>query len=234
MIARISKDTGESVRKACRVLSVARSSFYKAKTPSARSQEDERLGGIVESIFREHRRRYGYRRIHSEMEDRGEACTRERVRRLMRERGLRAVNRARFVPRTSDGKALSPAPNLLAERPSPEKPDEVWAGDITFIPFQNGWLYLAVVIDLFSRRIVGWHLDEHMKSGLVVAALEKAVSTRSRGSGDLIFHSDRGSQYGSGAFRDRLAEHGIVQSMSKKACPYDNAWTESFMGTLKT
>lgn len=167
------------------------------------------------------------------MMDLGEPCTRERVRRLMRERGLRALRTPRFVPRTSDGKAPSPAANLLEGRTPPEKPDEVWAGDITYIPSNGGWLYLAVVIDLFSRRIVGWHLAEHMKADLVVAALDGALATRSPASGGLIFHSDRGSQYGSGVFRNRLEEHGIEQSMSKKAYPYDNAWTESFMGTLK-
>lgn len=234
MITRIVENTSESIRKTCEVLGVARSSFYEARTPSARQSEDDRLGNIIESIFREHRRRYGYRRIHSEMIDRKEFCTQERVRRLMRERGLQALCSRRFVPRTSDGKASLPAANLLEGRALPEAPNQVWAGDITYIPSSGGWLYLAVVIDLFSRRIVGWHLNDHMKSDLVVGALKKALATRAPLPGELIFHSDRGSQYGSRAFRSCLEENGIEQSMSKKAYPYDNAWTESFMGTLKS
>ena len=152
----------------------------------------------------------------------------------MRERGLLALCSRRFVPRTSDGKASLPAANLLEGRALPEAPNQVWCADITYIPSSGGWLYLAVVIDLFSRRIVGWHLNDHMKSDLVVGALKKALATRAPLPGELIFHSDRGSQYGSRAFRSCLEENGIAQSMSKKAYPYDNAWTESFMGTLKS
>lgn len=122
-------------------------------------------------------------------------------------------------------------PNLLCGRPLPEAPDRVWAGDITFIPSASGWLYLAVVIDLCSRRIVGWSLADHLRADLVLHALQQALQTRSpRGA---IFHSDRGSQYGSTLFRKALARAGLLQSMSSRANPYENAWTESFIGTLK-
>ena len=139
----------------------------------------------------------------------------------MTERGLRAIQPKNYVPRTSDGRADKPSANLLASQPPPEAPNHAWAGDITFIPTSAGWLYLAVVIDLCSRRIVGWSLDNHLRADLVVAALRQALGTRpARGT---IFHSDRGSQYGSTAFRAVLASAGLRQSMSARANPYDNA-----------
>jgi putative transposase len=149
----------------------------------------------------------------------------------MAQRGLRAIQPKTFVPKTSDGRADKPSPNLLSDQPLPTAPNRAWAGDITFIPTKDGWLYLAVVIDLCSRRIVGWSLANHLRSDLVLAALNQALQTRS--TQDTIFHSDRGSQYGSTPFRSALAKAGLRQSMSARANPYDNAWTESFIGTLK-
>ena len=136
------------------------------------------------------------------------------------------------MPRTSDGKANLPSPNRLADQPAPEQADQVWTGDITYIPTTHGWLYLAVVIDLWSRKIIGWKLGCNLRAELVVAALQQAIECR-RPSKGTIFHSDRGSQYASGSFRVVLAAAGIRQSMSRRANPYDNAWTESFMATLK-
>lgn len=234
MITKIQKQTGESVRAVCDTLTMPRSSYYHAATPTPTAVDDERIGMLIEAIFREHRRRYGYRRIYQELQDHRVQCSEERVRRLMRQRGLKALYTRRFIPQTSDGKATSPAPNLLKSRKMPELENEVWAGDITYIPSSSGWLYLAVVIDLFSRKIVGWQLSDHMRSEMVLAAFDKALETRERNQKELIFHSDRGSQYGSKSFRNRLSESNIKQSMSAKAYPYDNAWTESFMGTLKT
>ncbi len=150
----------------------------------------------------------------------------------MKQRGLRAIQPKNFVPKTSDGRADAPSANLIAKHPFPTAPDQAWAGDITFIPTSSGWLYLAVVIDLCSRRIVGWSLANHMRSDLVITALRQAIQTRSPGQ-QTIFHSDRGSQYGSIAFRRLLKKAGMRQSMSARANPYDNAWTESFIGTLK-
>ena len=149
----------------------------------------------------------------------------------MAQRGLRALQPKNFVPKTSDGRADKPSPNLLGGQPLPELPDRAWAGDITFIPTSAGWLYLAVVIDLCSRRILGWSLADHMRSDLVLAALNQALQTRP--TQQTIFHSDRGSQYGSAPFRQALTQAGLRQSMSARANPYDNAWTESFIGTLK-
>ena len=224
--------TGGSVRLVCETLGVARSSFYHAAPETATQAADAEVGALVEEVFRRHRRRYGYRRVWRDLSERGVVCAPARVRRIMKQRGLRAIQPRNFVPRTSDGRADKPSPNLLDDRPAPAKPDEVWAGDITFIPTADGWLYLAVVIDLCSRRIVGWSTAGHMRSELVTAALHQALESRPRTSG-IIFHSDRGSQYGSRLFRRALAAAAMVQSMSGRANPYDNALTESFIGTLK-
>ena len=151
----------------------------------------------------------------------------------MRQRGLRAIQPKTYVPKTSDGRADKPSANLLLGQPLPARPGQVWAGDITFIPTAAGWLYLAVVIDLCSRKIVGWSLAGHLRADLVADALRQALGSRRTLPG-LIFHSDRGSQYGSGTFRALLRKAGMRQSMSARANPYHNAWTESFIGTLKT
>ena len=151
----------------------------------------------------------------------------------MAERGLKALQPKTYVPRTSDGRADLPSPNLVLDQPLPTQPNQVWAGDITFIPTASGWLYLAVVIDLCSRKIVGWALADHLRAQLVGDALQQALGSR-RPDPTLIFHSDRGSQYGSGLFRQLLRQAGLRQSMSARAKPYHNAWTESFIGTLKT
>ena len=150
----------------------------------------------------------------------------------MKERGLYAIQPKNFVPKTSDGRADKPSPNLLADQPLPDAPNRVWAGDITFIPTSQGWRYLALVIDLYSRRIVGWSLANHMRADLVCNALKQALGSRRDFEG-VIIHSDRGSQYGSSKFRALLGEASARQSMSARANPYDNAWTESFIGTLK-
>lgn len=232
MINDIHQTTGHGVRAICATLGVPRSSYYHAATPSPTRLADRDLGDRIEQIFKSHRRRYGYRRIHAELRDMGLTCAPARVRRLMAERGLHALQPKTYVPRTSDGRADKPSPNLLLERPHPAEPDRVWAGDITYIPTSTGWIYLAVVIDLYSRRVVGWALAGHLRTELVGEALRRALASRPVRPG-LIFHSDRGSQYGSGAYRRMLAGAGILQSMSARANPYHNAWTESFMGTLK-
>lgn len=232
MIDDIRKATGHGVRPICAVLGVPRSSYYHAAEPSPTRRADLALGERIEEIFTRHRRRYGYRRLHADLRDLGITCAPARVRRIMAERGLRALQPKTYVPRTSDGRADRPSPNLLLDQPLPAEPDRVWAGDITFIPTSAGWMYLAVVIDLCSRRVVGWALAGHLRAELVTEALRRALGTRPVRPG-LIFHSDRGSQYGSGAHRRMLAGAGMRQSMSARANPYHNAWTESFMGTLK-
>jgi transposase InsO family protein len=231
MIEHLARETGGSVRQVCAALGVARSSFYHAAQPTATQVADAELGERIAAIFRDHRRRYGYRRLAAELSDQGFKCAPARIRRLMAQRNLRALQPKNFVPKTSDGRADKPSPNLLADRPLPTTPNRAWAGDITFIPTSAGWLYLAVVIDLGSRRILGWSLKEHLRADLVLDALQQALQTRPVD--QTIFHSDRGSQYASSAFRQALDKAGLRQSMSRRANPYDNAWTESFIGTLK-
>jgi transposase InsO family protein len=231
MIQVVAQKTGGSIRKVCVVLGEARSSFYHASTPTATQVADAGLGDLIEAVFRRHRRRYGYRRLAQELSDRGVICAPARIRRIMAQRALHAIAPKTFVPKTSDGRADKPSPNLISGMPLPSAPDRAWAGDITFIPIRAGWLYLAVVLDLCSRRVVGWSLADHMRSDLVLDALLQALETRP--ANRTIFHSDRGSQYASTPFRNALAEAGLRQSMSARANPYDNAWTESFIGTLK-
>lgn len=231
MIDALARSTGASVRRICTVLGLPRSSYHHAAAVSEPRRRDLQLAIRIREIFRDNRGCYGYRRIARELSNRGQPCGCRTVRRLMRQEGLKAVQPRNFIPRTSDGKASRPSPNLLAGAAPPAAPDEVWAGDITFIPCATGWLYLAVVIDLCSRRIIGWSLAGRMQGSLVTAALQQAVQSR-KASGT-IFHSDRGSQYSGAAFRQLLGENGLRQSMSGRANPYDNATTESFIGTLK-
>jgi putative transposase len=233
MIDTIQDRTGASLRRVCNVLSLSRSSYYQASKPTKTEMEDQQIGDQIERIFRKHLRRYGYRRIHDDLKDLEIECGSTRVRRIMKERGLHAIQPKNYTPRTSDGRADLPSSNLLLDRVDPTRINEVWVGDITFIPTSEGWPYLAVVIDLCSRRVVGWSLADHLRADLVSEALRKSLKSRPRNS-DLIFHSDRGSQYGSIAFRGLLTKAGITQSMSRRANPYDNAWSESFMGTLKS
>ena len=199
----IAQQTGGSVRAVGAALDLPRSSFYHAAVPTPTQDADAQIGPLIVAVFQRHRRRYGYRRIVAELADSGVVCAPTRIRRLMAERGLRALQPKNYVPRTSDGRADKPSPNLLTGKPLPVAPNHAWAGDITFIPTRAGWLYLAVVIDLCSRRIVGWSLGGHLRSDLVVAALHRTLG--SRPAHDTIFHSDRGSQYVSTAFRQALA-----------------------------
>ena len=232
MIVRIERQTKASVRQICHVMGTPRSSFYHAASPTARESCDQLAGELIETIFKQHLRRYGHRRIRREMAARGVACSPSRVRRIMAQKGLRAIQPKNFLPKTSDGKASRPAPNLLASMREMPQPNQVWTADITFIPTAAGWLYLALVMDLCSRRILGWKLADHMRSELVLQAFTQALQSR-RPTSAVIFHSDRGSQYASTAFRAALHAAGFRQSMSARSNPYDNAWTESFIGTLK-
>ena len=232
MIDSISDKTGAGVRMICDVLDVPRSSYYAAAKETPTTKRDRELAPIITRIFHDHRRRYGYRRIGSDLADLGITCAPARVRRLMAANGLRALQPRSFTPKTSDGRADLPSPNLIAEEPLPTSPYRALAGDITHIPVDGGWVYLAVVIDLCTRQIVGWSLEDNMRAGLVTAALGQAIEAKSINPG-LIFHSDRGSQYGSRIFREQLAGISARQSMSARANPYDNAWTESVIGTIK-
>jgi transposase InsO family protein len=176
---------------------------------------------------------YGSPRRTEELQARGYQCSENRIARLMHEHGLRAQAQPRFVPCTTDSDHDQPiAPNRLAQRPPPAGPNQIWLQDITYVPTAQGWMYLALVMDLWSRKIVGWAMADHLRSELVVGALQMASTQRRPGQG-LLVHSDRGVQYASQATRAFLEHHGWEASMSRPGNPYDNAWMESAIGKIK-
>jgi putative transposase len=220
----------------CRVLGVARSGFYAwlRRTPSARRRRRQELAVKIRAIHHDHRRVYGSPRVHKALTAGGEKVCRNTVASIMRGHGIRAKKKARFTPRTTESRHASPiAPNTLDRRFDAELPDRKWAADITYIPTDQGWLYLAAVIDLCTRRVVGWAMANHLKTDLVSDALTMALSRR-RPSRGLLHHSDRGVQYASDDYQGLLAEHGLTCSMSGKGDCYDNSVIESFWSTLKT
>lgn len=223
------------VRMLCAMLGVSRSGYYawRDRRPTARQQEDARLAQTLEAVFIATRRTYGRVRLTHELRARGHACGQRRVRRLMQARGLWARPRRRFRPQTTDSRHDQPvAPNVLAQRAAPTRPDQVWVTDFTYLPTTAGWLFLAVVLDLYSRRVVGWAFSAELDTDLALAALRRALHQRRPAPG-LVHHSDRGCQYASAAYRAELAAHGLVASMSRTGNPYDNAAMESFYATLK-
>ena len=232
MIQSIQQSTGHSVRLICQALQVPRSSHYHASEPTRSEMSDAELSERIKVIFWEHKRRYGYRRIGKELEDAGHTCAPARVRRLMRQNGLVALQPKSYKLQTSDGRADAPSKNLLKDQLPPEKINQVWIGDITYVSCGTKWLYLSVVMDLYSRRVLGWAVADHLRSSLVEEAMVKALKARQCPAG-LIFHSDRGSQYGGKSFRALLKKADVRQSMSGRANPNDNATMESFMGTFK-
>jgi transposase InsO family protein len=218
----------------CRVLRVRRSGFYAwlgRDNRSARAQADQQIGLVVRAVFQEHKSRYGSPRIHHELRKRGKRVCRHRIARLMREQELRARPRRNFVRTTNSTHSLPTAPNLLARNFKVEAPDRVWAGDVTYLPTREGWFYLAVLLDLYSRRVVGWALSERNDEALTLSALQRALEQRQPAPG-LVHHSDRGTTYASGTYQDVLAQHAIVCSMSRKGNCWDNAVVESFFSTL--
>jgi putative transposase len=222
------------VRLLCRTLSVSRAGFYAWQTrPSApRMRADDRLGLEIAAIHAEHRQRYGSPRIHAELVARGCRTSRKRVARLMRIRGLAARRRRRFRVTTQSRHAFPVAPNVLARHFERSRPNQAWVTDITYIATGEGWLYLAVILDLYSRRAVGWAMNERITDDLTLEALGMALARRRPPPG-LLHHSDRGSQYASGDYQRALAQHGIVGSMSRRGACWDNAVAESFFATLK-
>ncbi|WP_371746144.1 IS3 family transposase [Myxococcus sp. CA040A] len=221
-----------SVAFMCRQLGVSRSGYYAwAKRPeSQRQRSDRELCVEVAAIHQESRGTYGSPRVHAELRARGRSVSEKRVARIMRQEGLAARTRRPFV-RTTDSQHSHPvAPNVVARDFLPPEPNRTWAGDITYVWTSEGWLYLAVVLDLFSRRVVGWSMSERIDRQLVLAALDMALAGRAAPD---LYHSDRGSQYASEDYRERLAEHGITCSMSRKGNCWDNAVVESFFSSLK-
>ena len=224
------------VKAACRVLGVSRSGYYarRNRSPSPRVVRREKLAAKIEAMHEENRRVYGSPRLHRALLAAGEKVRRNTVAGVMRRRGVRAKSRTKFVPRTTDGTHGRPvASNGLGRDFAAEAPDRKWAADITYVPTGEGWLYLAGVIDLHSRKLVGWSMANHMRAERVADALAMALARRSPGAG-LPHHGDRGVQYAGDDYQGLLAEHGIACSMSNKGDCYDNAAMESFWGTLKT
>lgn len=222
-----------SVAMMCEVLEVSRSGYYawRDRGPSTRAAEDARLGQEIAAIHAQSRRTYGSPRIHAELCDRGERTGRKRVARLMRARQLWGRRKRRFRCTTDSNHKHPIAPNLLQRRFEAERPDACWVGDITYLWTAEGWLYLAVLLDLHSRRVVGWSMSERLDTELALGALDMALGHRRPE--HLVQHTDQGCQYASADYRERLAQHGITASMSRRGDCYDNAVAESFFSTLK-
>lgn len=219
----------------CDVLGVSRSGYYAwlRSEPDERDVRRQELGLRVRKVFDDSRGRYGSPRVHQALKKQGLPCNRKTVEKIMKAQNLSARRGKRFVPRTTDSAHGGPiAPNLVDRCFTRQTPNEVWVSDITYIPTKQGWLYLAGVLDLCTRRIVGWAMMDHMEASLVMAALEMALGHQAPPAG-LIVHSDRGSQYASDAYQGLLAEHKLVCSMSGKGDCYDNAVMESCWATIK-
>jgi putative transposase len=218
----------------CRVLEVNPSGYYawRGHKPSARDRENDRLREQITAIHSESRATYGSPKVYQKLRREGIQVNHKRVERLMRENGLRAKRVKKFRATTDSRHLLPVAENVLARNFSVARPDEVWTTDITYVWTDEGWLYLVVFLDLYSRLVVGWAISERLTSGFVEAAFLQAQQRRGRAVSPLV-HSDRGSQYASATFKERLAAWGCPQSMSRKGNCWDNAVTESFFGILK-
>jgi transposase InsO family protein len=224
------------VRLMCAVLEVSPAGYYawRERPVSARATSNSTLLAEIRQVHHDSGQRYGSPRVHAALQTQGHGASRGRIERLMRRYGIRAIMaRPRRVRTTDSRHDLPIAPNLIARDFTAAAPNRVWLADITYIPTAEGWLYLAAVMDLFSRKIVGWAMRDHMQVELTSSALTMAVRQQRPGAG-LIHHSDRGVQYASREYRGALAAAGVTASMSRKADCYDNAPMESFFHTLKT
>ena len=223
------------VRVICEVLGVSASGYYawRCRPESARAASNLNLLADVRRLHAQHRGRYGSPRMHAALRAEGRGVSRGRIERLMRRHGIRAAASRRFRPVTTDSHhGLPVAPNLLEQRFVASAPNQVWLADLTYVPTGEGWLYLAAVLDLATRKVVGWAMRDHLRTELAAAALLMA-SQRQRPGPGLIHHSDRGSQYAAGEYRQLLAKAGMKASMSRTGNCYDNAPMESFFHTLK-
>jgi putative transposase len=223
-----------SVQHMCKLLGVSRSGYYDhvARQQRPAAADDERVVAKLRAFQSAANGTYGKRRMHRELKADGECIGRRRVRRLMRDNGIVAVQTKLFHKTTDSNHTLGFAPNLLAQDFVTHAPDRVWVGDITYLWTAEGWAFLAVMLDLYSRRVVGWSMDNHMRAELPLRALDRALQTRNPEPG-LIHHTDRGSQYAAHDYRKQLATWSIAQSMSGAGNCYDNAVAESFFASLK-
>ena len=217
----------------CRVLNVSRSGYYAwcNRKPSARVVEDERLADKITDIHTNSRGTYGVPRVHAELVEDDECVGRKRIARLMRDRGLRGVCRRKWVTTTVRHRDDRPAPDLVNRAFTATAPNQLWVADITYLTTWEGFVYLAMLLDVFSRKIVGWSMANHMRTGLVLAALEMALDQRRPE--QVIHHSDQGSQYTSIAFGNHCRDAGVSPSMGTVGDCYDNAMAESFFATLE-
>jgi transposase InsO family protein len=219
----------------CAVLDVSVSGYRAWKRggkPDRKRLSDSQMLALIQSIHAEHKGAYGSPRMVRELRERGFAASKERVERLMRENGLRARHKRRYKVTTDSKHGLPVAENTLARNFTPAAPNQVWTSDITYLWTDEGWLYLAIVLDLFNREVVGWSLKPRMTADIVTDALTMAWFRRKPASG-LLHHSDRGSQYASQAFQTKLKDYGMVCSMSRKGNCWDNAPTESWFNSFK-
>lgn len=219
----------------CKALNVSSSGYYawRKRPVSAREMANRELVKMIEAVYNRNEGVYGSPRIYRDLDAEGVACSENRIARLMKLRNLRAKQVKRYKTTTKRNKKDPVAPNLLKQDFTTDRPDHKWLADITYIPTQEGWLYLAAILDLYTRRIVGWSMSERMTSDLTLSALRMAIGQRQPAPG-LIHHSDQGSQYTAGAYQTSLKTHGIQPSMNGVGTWYDNAPMESFFGTLKS
>lgn len=235
--AAIAEQQVAPVSEVCQILQVSRSAYYawQAARPTQREDQDLELTPLVRVIFQRHQRRYGTRRIVEELRDLDRACGRRRVAKLLKMQGLKALQPKSFKPRGSESRhRLGFNPNLLLELNDVERVNQLWVGDITYIPVEGGkFSYLATLLDRYSRRIIGWQLARDMTEQLVLGALRQAIRAR-QPAASLVHHTDRGGQYAGAAYRQVLRRAAMRQSMSRADNCYDNAFMESCFGTLKT
>ena len=222
---------GLRIERMCELARVSRASFYRSLKEQEPAEEEAEVRSTIQQIALEHRRRYGYRRISAELRRRGMQVNHKKVLRVMRKDNLLALRRRRFVITTNSNHKFEVYLNL-ARRMKLRGTDQLWIADITYIRLRSEFVYLAVILDAFSRKVVGWALDRTLANRLTISALERAIAQRRPRPG-LVHHSDRGLQYARGEYVAVLEQHGIVPSMSRPANPYDNASCESFMKTLK-
>ena len=219
----------------CRVLKVSRSGYYRwlKRKPSQRKLDNQRLDAEIREIYDGSKGRYGSPKITQELRDRGRRVGKNRVAKRMRKTGLRSKIRRKYRVTTDSKHQFTVSPNVLERNFTAQAPDKVWVSDITYLATRSGWLYLTVIIDLFSRMVVGWALSSSLSHEMVVVALKRAIRRRRPAKG-LMFHSDRGVQYACNDFRKVLNKHEFIQSMSRKGDCWDNAVAESFFGIMKT